>query len=90
MLTLKQVYGLQLIIEEMLMNLLLPSVSDILLSVGISENQTVELDFVYKGAKFNPCDDKKEDNLSCMIIKGQTKQIKHTFKDKVNTLHVVV
>ncbi len=69
-----QLRNLQLVIEELVVNLLLPKTEDIVISVGVSEeNGAVEMHFLFGGPLRNPLTDDSEDGaLSRMILRKLT------------------
>lgn len=78
---------LQLVVEETVMNLLLPYGVAIDLNVNFSENQDrYTVDLSYTGESNNPfATDSKE--LSVVIVQNTAKEIVHTFDEK-NRLHI--
>lgn len=73
---------LQLVVEELVMNLLLPQKVSIELIVHFSENKdSVEVIAVYSGEKFNPFL-LESDNLSVMIVKKIAHNIEHSYEVK--------
>ncbi len=84
----RQIYTMQLAVEEVLLMKLLPVAvekgdMDISLNVEYSEreNQTQIL-FTYGGASFHPFG--SEEDLSGRMIKGMSKEMEHKFADGVN------
>ena len=84
----RQIYTMQLAVEEVLLMKLLPVAvekgdMDISLDVEYSEreNQTQIL-FTYGGASFHPFG--SEEDLSGRMIKGMSKEMEHKFADGVN------
>ena len=84
----RQIYTMQLAVEEVLLMKLLPVAvekgdMDISLNVEYSEreNQTQIL-FTYDGASFHPFG--SEEDLSGRMIKGMSKEMEHKFADGVN------
>lgn len=73
---------LQLVVEEMVMNVLLPLHTPLEISVHFSENKdSVEVIAVYGGEEYSPlCDE--SDNLSATIIHKIAKNIEHSFDGK--------
>jgi len=78
MLSQKQIYNIELVVEELVINKLLekqgPSV-DITLSVGyVEESGGIELTLTYAGTAYNPLeDDVEEGDLSVLIVKKMMK-----------------
>lgn len=84
----RQIYAMQLAVEEVLMQKLLPAAEtaegmDISLDVEYSERENlVQMKFSYSGPSFHPFD--SEEDLSGRMIKGMTKEMEHEFADGVN------
>ena len=84
----RQIYAMQLVVEEALMQKLLPAAGeaeekDISLDVEYSERDNlVQMRFSYHGPSFHPFGD--EEDLSGRIIKGMSKEMEHKFSDGVN------
>lgn len=74
MLSHRRLHNLQLVIEELVMNLLLPKAEQIVISVDISEeNGSVEMRFLFDGPPRDPLSDDSEDGeLSRMILQKLT------------------
>lgn len=88
----KQIYAMQLVAEEVLMQKLLPAAAavpdmEIKLDVeyGEKENRT-EMRFAYGGASFHPFGN--GDDLSARMLKGVTGRIEHSFSDGMNYLTI--
>ena len=84
----RQIYAMQLAVEEALMQKLLPAAGEVeemelSLDVEYSERENmVQMRFAYKGLSFHPFGG--EEDLSGRMIKGMTKEIEHKFADGVN------
>lgn len=78
---------LQLVVEELVMNILVPIKAEIQISVHFSENKdSVEVVAIYSGEKINPLDN-ESDNLSATIIKKIADNIQYAYDGK-NRLEV--
>lgn len=88
----RQIYTMQLVVEEVLMQKLLPmqeaaSGFDTSLDVEYSERENlVQMRFTYGGAALHPFD--SEEDLSLRMIKGMTRGMEHSFVDGRN--HFVI
>ena len=84
----RQIYAMQLVVEEVLMQKLLPAAGEaeernISLDVEYSERENlVQMRFSYNGPSFHPFGD--EQDLSDRIIKGMSKEMEHKFVDGMN------
>lgn len=85
----RQIYAMQLVAEEVLMQKLLPAAEKgrkkgITLDVEYSEQENqAQMRFAYGGASFHPFG--REDDLSGRMIKGMCKGMEHKFADGENT-----
>lgn len=80
MLSPKQIHNIQLVIEELVMNKLLPnqlpeSVSITLTLECSEENGKVELFLIYGGEQYNPFELQDENDLSVMIVQKMSKNV---------------
>ena len=88
----RQIYTMQLAVEEVLMLKLLPAAGeagkmDISVDVEYSEREElVQLRFSYSGSSFHPFG--SEEDLSGRMIKGISKKMEHKYADGVN--HFVI
>jgi polar amino acid transport system ATP-binding protein len=79
---------MQLVVEEVLMQKLLPAAGEaeernISLDVEYSEREDLaQMRFSYNGYSFHPFGD--EEDLSDRIIKGMSKEMEHKFVDGTN------
>ena len=84
----RQIYAMQLVVEEVLMQKLLPASGeaeerDFSLDVEYSERENLaQMRFSYNGPSFHPFGD--EEDLSGRMIKGMSKAIEHKFVDGIN------
>ena len=84
----RKIYAMQLVVEEALMQKLLPAAGeaeekDISLDVEYSERDNlVQMRFSYHGPSFHPFGD--EEDLSGRMIKGMSKEMEHKFADGMN------
>lgn len=85
----KQIYAMQLVTEEALLQKLLPAAPDMKIMVdveyGEKENLT-EMRFSYEGVPFHPFRD--ENDLSVRMLKGVAGKIEHSFSDGINCLTI--
>lgn len=89
-LTRKRISAMQLIFEELALNLLLPALpnENFLLTFTASyarQNDSVQLEFRYPGASFDPLPAHPE-SLSAILIARMTSAYSHSFEDGVNTI----
>ena len=93
LLSLKQIYSIQLMVEELILNKLLEKqgdVVDITVTVGYSEESgEVELTLLYAGIPYNPFDEGDED-LSVMIARNLSKDCGHAYEEGKNRLNLVI
>ena len=84
----KQIYAMQLVVEEALMQKLLPAAweaeeRDLSLDVEYSERENLaQMRFSYNGPSFHPFGG--EEDLSVRMIKGMSKEMEHKFVDGMN------
>lgn len=84
----RQIYAMQLVVEEALMQKLLPAageakVRELSLDVEYSERENLaQIRFSYNGPSFHPFGD--EEDLSGRMIKGMSKEMEHKFVDGMN------
>lgn len=84
----RQIYAMQLVVEEVLMQKLLSAAGEaeernISLDVEYSEREDLaQMRFSYNGYSFHPFGD--EEDLSDRIIKGMSKEMEHKFVDGTN------
>lgn len=84
----RQIYAMQLAVEEVLMQKLLPAAEeseemDITLDVEYSERENLaQMRFSYHGPSFHPFS--SEEDLSGRLLKGMSKEMEHRFVDEVN------
>lgn len=84
----RQIYAMQLVVEEVLMQKLLPAAGEakereLSLDVEYSERENLaQIRFSYNGPSFHPFGD--EEDLSGRIIKGMSKEMEHKFVDGMN------
>lgn len=85
----RQIYALQLVSEEVLVEKLLPEApgGGIALDVEYSERENLaQICFTYGGPSYAPLEDGED--LSARMIQGLTKQIRHSYADGVNRLTI--
>jgi len=89
----KQIYNIQLVIEELIMNNILKKQGesvDISITVGYSEaNGEISVLFNYAGAPYNPMVD-GDDELSLMLVGKLAKKRDHSFDDGWNRLELAL
>lgn len=84
----KQIFNIELIIEELLINQIIKHSQDVFIQIGYFEvDKKIEIKFTYTGVKFNPYDTEDEDLLSMLLARQLTANIRYSY-DKVNTLSV--
>jgi len=91
----KQIYNIQLVVEELVINKLLErqgSSVDITLSVGyVEESGGIELTLTYAGTAYNPLeDDVGEGDLSVLIVKKMMKACTCVFEAGKNKLRLTL
>ncbi len=90
----KVVDNILLIVEETLVNLLLPLKEDgrpISLALEYAEKRDeFQVIFDYAGESHNPMLDESEDNLALMIVKGKAKNIQHSYSNGMNQLSISI
>lgn len=83
-----------LIVEEVLMNMLLPhkqAGETIALALEYAEKRDeFQLVFDYSGAEWNPLLDESEDNLSLLIVKNKAKQTQYSFANGTNQILISI
>lgn len=89
-LTSRQIYGMQLVTEELLTNLLLPTVTaEIHLLYGYNDRENkAEITIAFGGDAFNPLEMTAEDDLSQTIIANLTKESSYIYKNDTNMLRI--
>jgi polar amino acid transport system ATP-binding protein len=91
----KNVVGnILLLVEEVLVNMLLPikQVGDtIVLALEYAEKRgEFQIVFDYSGEQHNPLLDESEDNLSLMIVKNKAKDIQYSFSNGMNQILISI
>lgn len=86
----KQISGIQLILEELVLHLLLPHTADIRIQVGSGQDgEILELRLTYGGADFDPLTAKDVDELSATIVRSKVRTSKHGY-DEINRLDLTL
>lgn len=91
MMSQKQIYKMQLVFEELVMQKLIVQnrIGDIRMDVEYSEkNGTVDMIFGYGGGKFDPLSDEKE--LTVITLMGITSSISHKYDGNENVLVLTI
>jgi len=91
----KSVVGnILLIVEETLVNMLLPIKAEgqvITLALEYAEKRDeFQIVFDYRGESYNPALDESEDNLALMIVKKKAKNIQHSYSNGMNQLSISI
>lgn len=90
----KQIYTIQLILEELLVNKLLPRQGDMVdttVTVDHSEeNGTIELTITYAGGPYNPFEDNDDDDLSMTIVRNLLTSSAYSCEEGRNRLRLVL
>ncbi len=91
----KSVVGnILLIVEEVLVNMLLPARQGegaITLTLEYAEKRDeFQILFDYPGGERNPLLDEGEDNLSLLIVKNKAKELRHSFSEGMNRILVAI
>lgn len=89
----KQIKTLHLVLEELLVNIILPEIPRAELEMGISEEtKTTEIRITWQGEAHNPLESDSEDGgLARMIVKKRTLERKFTSNDSLcNTLYLTL
>jgi polar amino acid transport system ATP-binding protein len=82
-LTAKQVYSIQLVLEELLMNSILKKTTDIQLQIGYFEaDDTLTVSFSYAGDRFDPFESDEEDMMSMLLVRQLTNKKSFDFKER--------
>lgn len=95
MLSQRQIYNIQLVIEELVMNKLLPRQPrenpDITITVSYSdESGAVEIILNYGAKEYNPVIEKDESDLPMLIVSSMIKDIQHCYEEGCNQLRIVL
>ena len=89
-LTEKQIYNIQLVLEELIVNKLLPAGGksvDIVVTVGFSETSgAIDLVIDYAGESFNPFDQTGEDDLPMILVQKLVAGHEHVWQEQRNNL----
>lgn len=91
MMSQKQIYIMQLVFEELVMQKLVheKNIGEIRMDVEYSEKEgTVDMIFGYGGGKFDPLGDEKD--LTVITLKGVTSSISHKYDGNGNVLVVTI
>lgn len=91
MMSQKQIYIMQLVFEELVMQKLVheKNIGEIRMDVEYSEKEgTVDMIFGYGGGKFDPLGDEKD--LTVITLKGVTSSISHKYNGNGNVLVVTI
>jgi polar amino acid transport system ATP-binding protein len=91
----KNVIGnILLIVEEVLVNMLLPikkAGQTIVLALEYAEKRDeFQIVFDYSGEQHNPLLDESEDNLSLLIVKNKTKNLQYSFSNGMNQILISI
>lgn len=90
----KQIYDIQLVLEELLINKLLPKQGDPVdtaVTVGYSEESSaVELTITYTGEPCNPFEDGDDVDFSMLITRKLVKSNAHSWDGEENRLKLVL
>jgi polar amino acid transport system ATP-binding protein len=91
----KNVVGnILLIVEEVLVNMLLPikkTGQTIVLALEYAEKRDeFQIVFDYSGEQHNPLLDESEDNLSLLIVKNKTKNLQYSFSNGMNQILISI
>jgi polar amino acid transport system ATP-binding protein len=91
----KSVVGnILLLVEEVLVNMLLPNKKEgqtIALALEYAEKRgEFQILFDYPGESHNPMLDESEDNLALMIVKKKAKNIQHSYSNGINQLSISI
>jgi polar amino acid transport system ATP-binding protein len=91
----KNVVGnILLIVEEVLVNMLLPikkAGQTIVLALEYAEKRDeFQIVFDYSGEQHNPLLDESEDNLSLLIVKNKTKNLQYSFSNGMNQILISI
>jgi polar amino acid transport system ATP-binding protein len=89
----KQISYIELVLEELIINKLLPQqeLVDITVTVGYSEEKgEIELAIVYAGNPYNPFEEKDEDDLSMIIVRNLVKSSDYLFCEEKNKLSLIM
>jgi polar amino acid transport system ATP-binding protein len=93
-LTEKQIYNIQLVLEELIMNALLPRQGkpvEITITVSYSEESgAIDLAMNYTGDAFNPFKESDDDDLAMIIVKKLATGFDHSWQEGKNTLRVTL
>lgn len=94
MLTPKQIHSIQLVIEELVIEKLVPHQPPNAISIVIAlncseENGTVELTFTYGGSCYNPLTEDESD-LSMMIVSNLSQKVDYTYEGTENRLNLLM
>ncbi len=93
-LTEKQIYGIQLVLEELIVNKLLPVSGkpvDIIITVGFSETSgAIDLLIDYAGEPFNPFESAAEDDLPMMLVQNLVTGHEYVWQDQRNNLRLTL
>ena len=83
-----------LIVEEVLVNMLLPIKQEgqvVALALEYAEKRDeFQIVFDYPGESHNPMLDESEDNLALMIVKKKTKNVQYTYSNGMNQLSISI
>ena len=86
----KRTKNVELVLEELIMNAIIPRTQDIGVNVGYFEvDDLVQITLDYGGTAFNPYESEGEDALSMLIARRMTQNVRHSFGGR-NTLTVDV
>ena len=92
MLSQRQIYNIQLVIEELVMNKLLPRQSpdpDITVIVSYADEMgEVKVTLRYRGEEYNPVVEEEKDDLSLLVVKNMSKNLHHSYADGYNQLRI--
>jgi len=91
----KQIYNIQLVLEELLLNKLLPRLGrqvDINVTVGFSEeSHEIELTIAYAGDPYNPFEDADDsDDLPMLIVRKLATQSEYVSEEGRNKLRLTM
>lgn len=90
----KQIFNIQLVLEELIMNKLLPRSGesiDMNVTVGYSEERdAIDLTLVYAGDTYNPFADEIPDDLPMIIVNNLVKTKAHSTQEGKNKLRLTL